>query len=84
MKETYVKLKEASQLASDMAVVEKIDVYCPIDLENKRVTSGLTLVGFVPEGAEIVGEFEESTGIFIPNWAKGQSVNQKQKQMETK
>ena len=53
MKETYVKLKRDSLETSEASVVEKIDVYCPIDIENKTVTLGLTLVGFLPDGAEV-------------------------------
>jgi hypothetical protein len=65
MKETYVKIKEA--IREDGMP----NTYCPIDIEKKTVTLGLTLIGFVPKDADIVGEFEPSTGIFIPNWAKG-------------
>jgi len=54
MKETYVKLVSKFRL-------HDIDVYCPIDLKNHRIIVGLSLIGFIPDGAEIVGEFDEDT-----------------------
>jgi hypothetical protein len=77
MKETYVKIKEAIREEG------MPDTYCPINLEKKTVTLGLTLIGFVPEGAQIVGEYEPSTGIFIPNWAKCEIQDCENKQQKT-
>jgi hypothetical protein len=55
VKETYVKIvgKERTK--------DWPDTYCPIDLEKKSVLLGLTLIGFVPDGAEVVGEYNEDT-----------------------
>jgi hypothetical protein len=65
MEETYVKIKKTF---NEDGIP---DTYCPIDLKKKSVTLGLTLIGFVPKGAKMVGEYEPSTGILIPNWGKG-------------
>jgi len=54
MNETYVKLKQASERSG-------IDTVCPIDVEKHEITIGLSLIGFVPEGSEVVGEFDEVT-----------------------
>jgi len=54
MNETYVKLKQASKRSG-------IDTVCPIDVEKHEITIGLSLIGFVPEGSEVVGEFDEVT-----------------------
>ncbi len=35
--------------------------YCPIDIEKGSITLGLSLVGFYPKGAEVVGIFNEDT-----------------------
>jgi len=54
MKEAYVKLKQASKRSG-------MDICCPIDVEKHEITIGLSLIGFVPEGNEVVGEFDEAT-----------------------
>jgi hypothetical protein len=57
--ETYVKIvgKERTE--------DWPDTYCPIDIDEtgkvKQITIGLSLIGFVPEGAQIVGEYDEDT-----------------------
>jgi len=66
MEETYVRLKEESERLKEENGGDVLDVYCPIDFKKKAIIRGLTLIGFVPKGAKIVGDFEESTGIFIP------------------
>lgn len=53
-------MKRQSEEESEASVVEKVDVYSPID-EKGRILVGLALIGFVPKGAEVVGEFDEET-----------------------
>ena len=62
-KEYYVKLVEQSRALSDENVVEEMSVYCPIDVDTGHIQIGLTLIDFVPEGAEVIGEFEEMNNI---------------------
>lgn len=35
--------------------------YCPIDIEKEEITLGLSLIGFYPKGAKVVGTFNEDT-----------------------
>jgi hypothetical protein len=37
------------------------DVFCTYDPETNKMYIGLTLVGFVPKDAEIIGVFDEKT-----------------------
>lgn len=33
--------------------------YCPINIEEREITFGLSLVGFYPKGAQVVGTFNK-------------------------
>jgi hypothetical protein len=66
MKETYVKLKQSSEQSG-------IDTYCPIDIEKHQLVIGLSLIGFVPKDAEIIGEFDEETNKLTLQKKRGKS-----------
>jgi hypothetical protein len=53
--ETYVKLLSKYNTA-------KIPTYCPIHLETGSITIGLSLVGFFPKGAKVLGSYNIETG----------------------
>jgi hypothetical protein len=78
MKETYVKMISRNK-GTDFP-----DVYCPIDVEKHSITLGLSLIGFYPENAEVIGEYDEDTDklVFYPNYIL--SVNQRQMENKTK
>jgi hypothetical protein len=69
MKETYVKILREWKTSGAP------DVYSPIDLETRTIYLGLTLIGSIPDGAKLVGEFEEKTGklTLVDEAAKGES-----------
>lgn len=55
MIETYVKIVKKNR-PKDIPVT-----YCPIDIEKHEITLGLSLIGFYPKGAKVVGTFNEDT-----------------------
>lgn len=69
MTEKYVRLKRDDNLK----------VYCPIDEETGKIMIGLTLIGSIPKGAEIIGEFDEATGKLTKIKEKEENKMNKQK-----
>jgi hypothetical protein len=57
MIEKYVKMKRRT--------VGNLEVFCPIDKEKHVILVGLTLIGFVPKGSEVIGEYDEETDELI-------------------
>lgn len=55
MFETYVKIITKHK-PKDMP-----PTYCPIDIEKNCMTIGLSLIGFYPKGAVVVGTYNEDT-----------------------
>lgn len=54
--ETYVRMVNKHK-PKDMPAT-----YCPVDIEKGCVTLGLSLIGFYPKGAKVVGTYDERMG----------------------
>lgn len=55
MPETYVKV------IRDWKASGGPDVFCPYDPITNKLYLGLSLIGFVPKDAKVIGEFDEKT-----------------------
>lgn len=64
MPNTYVKV------IRDWKASGGPDVYCPVDVATGKMYVGLSLIGFVPKGGIIVGEFDEKTDTLTLNKPK--------------
>lgn len=53
--ETYIKINR------DWVASGGPDIYCPYDIETNKMYIGLTLVGFVPKDAKVIGVFDQKT-----------------------
>ncbi len=80
MNETFVKIVSKNKPSS------LPDTYCPIDVEKRKIVIGLSLCGFYPEGAKIIGEYDEDTEklTFYPSYILSLTQSVKPKTMENK
>ena len=67
MSETFVKIVSKNKPTS------LPDTYCPIDVEKQRIALGVSLIGFYPEGAKVIGEYDEDTEkmSYYPSYISG-------------